>query len=108
MREADKPISGWTLAETIAASADGPQGGFQDALANYDSLRRPDILSRTAAVDVLNRTLLSEFFPMQGLRATGLYLARHVAPLRRFMMREGIAPHLGLPRLMRGLPLTAA
>ena len=68
----------------------------------YDRRRRSDVASRTTAVDLLNRTLLSDFLPLQGARGLGLYLLDRVGPLRRAMMREGVAPAASQPRLMRG------
>jgi 2-octaprenyl-6-methoxyphenol hydroxylase len=52
-------------------------------------------------VDVLNRSLLSDFLPVQGARGFGLYLLDRIAPLRRAVMREGVEP-AAQPRLMRG------
>ena len=40
-------------------------------------------------VDLLNRTLLSDFLPVQGARGLGLYLVDRIGPLRRAVMREG-------------------
>jgi len=56
---------------------------------------------RTVAVDLLNRSLLSDLLAVQGLRGLGLYALDRIGPLRRAVMREGVAPHLGLPKLMR-------
>ncbi len=71
-------------------------------LARYDRLRRADVGSRTFAVDLLNRTLLSDLLPAQGARGLGLYMIDRVGPLRRSIMREGVAPRASQPRLMRG------
>jgi 2-octaprenyl-6-methoxyphenol hydroxylase len=71
-------------------------------LANYDRLRWADVGSRTLAIDLLNRTLLSDFLPAQGARGLGLYLIDRIEPLRRAVMREGVAPATAQPRLMRG------
>jgi 2-octaprenyl-6-methoxyphenol hydroxylase len=76
-------------------------GGI-NVLAAYDKLRRADIGSRIAAVDLLNRTLLTDFLPVQGARGLGLYLIDRIGPLRRALMREGVAPTGAQPRLMRG------
>ena len=65
--------------------------GSDDRLAAYDRARRGDIRSRTAAVDALNRTLLTGFLPIQGLRGLGLFLLDRVPSLRRAVMRQGIA-----------------
>ncbi len=58
----------------------------------YDRKRRPDVISRTASVDLLNRSLLSDFLPVQFLRAAGLHVLGGIAPLRNLVMREGVAP----------------
>jgi 2-octaprenyl-6-methoxyphenol hydroxylase len=60
------------------------------------------VASRALAVDVLNRSLLSDFLPLQGARGFGLFLLERVGPLRRAIMREGVTPSASLPRLMRG------
>jgi 2-octaprenyl-6-methoxyphenol hydroxylase len=49
-------------------------------------------MSRTFAIDMANRSLLSAFLPMQSLRAAGLHLIGSFGPLRRLAMREGLAP----------------
>jgi 2-octaprenyl-6-methoxyphenol hydroxylase len=86
----------------IAAHRDGADIGGDDVLKQYDSLRRADVGSRRLAIDLLNRTLLSDFLPVQGARGLGLYLIDRIGPLRRAVMREGIAPAAAQPRLMRG------
>jgi 2-octaprenyl-6-methoxyphenol hydroxylase len=88
-----------TIAE-IAADIHRRDGDIGDATAAYDRRRRADITGRTVAVDLLNRSLLSDFLAVQGLRGLGLYALDRIGPLRRAAMREGVAPHLGLPALM--------
>ena len=66
--------------------------GSPQVLARYQSARRADVLSRTFAIDIANRSLLSDFLPMQSLRAAGLHLIGSIGPLRRLAMREGLAP----------------
>ena len=85
-----------------AAHRDGRDPGRINLLVRYDRMRRADVGSRTMAVDLLNRSLLSDFLPVQAARGFGLYLLDRIGPLRRIMMREGVAPHGGEPRLMRG------
>jgi 2-octaprenyl-6-methoxyphenol hydroxylase len=75
--------------DIIAAGGDP---GSAAALGRYDSTRRPDVMSRTFAIDLANRSLLSAFLPMQSLRAAGLHLIGSFGPLRRLAMREGLAP----------------
>ncbi len=70
----------------------------------FDSRRRADILARTASVDLLNRSLLSGFLPVQILRAAGLSLLAGLSPLRNAVMQEGIEPGRAtrnLPRRLR-------
>jgi 2-octaprenyl-6-methoxyphenol hydroxylase len=86
----------------VAARRDGRDVGSDDLLVRYDELRRGDVRSRSFAVDLLNRTLLSEFLPTQGARGLGLYAIDRLGPLRRAVMREGMAPSISQPRLMRG------
>ena len=77
------------LAAVLAGRPEDP--GSADVLAAYDRARRADVFARTAAVDALNRTLLSAFLPVQALRGAGLFLLDRVPPLRRFAMRQGVA-----------------
>jgi 2-octaprenyl-6-methoxyphenol hydroxylase len=86
----------------VSTRRDGGDVGAPDLLARYDSLRRADVKSRTFAVDLLNRTLLSDFLPVQSARGLALYLIDRIGPLRRAVLREGVAPAASQPRLMRG------
>jgi 2-octaprenyl-6-methoxyphenol hydroxylase len=65
----------------------------------FHGKRRIDIASRTASVDLLNRSLLSSLLPVQMLRAAGLQVLATVAPLRNLVMQEGVAPGRGLKSL---------
>jgi len=62
------------------------------AVSAYHRQRWLDVTSRTAGVDLLNRTLLSSFLPVQALRAGGLAVLSAIAPLRNLAMREGMTP----------------
>jgi 2-octaprenyl-6-methoxyphenol hydroxylase len=86
----------------IAAHRDGRDIGGTEVLAAYDAMRRIDIGTRTLAIDLLNRALLSELLPVQAMRGLGLYLFERFKPLRRAAMREGVTPMAAQPRLMRG------
>ncbi|MBY4607063.1 UbiH/UbiF family hydroxylase [Rhizobium sp. 9T] len=66
-----------------------------DAGDSFDRKRRADIMTRTASVDLLNRSLLSDFLPVQMLRAAGLHILSAIPPLRNLVMREGIEPGRG-------------
>ncbi len=86
----------------IAAQRDGGDIGGNDVLDAYEKMRRADVSNRTLAIDLLNRTLLTDFLPVQGMRGLGLYMIDRIGPLRRAVMREGVAPAVAEPRLMRG------
>lgn len=92
-----------TVAELVVAAARaGRDVGGADVMSVYDRMRRADVGSRAIAIDLLNRSLLSDFLPVQGARGLGLYLLDRIGPLRRAVMREGVAPAASQPRLMRG------
>jgi len=86
----------------VAARRGGRDIGGANVLAEFDRLRVADVGSRTFAIDLLNRTLLTDFLPVQGIRGLGLYMLDRIGPLRRAAMREGVAPSAAQPRLMRG------
>jgi len=92
-----------TLAEIVAdARRHGFDIGSSDVLARYEMQRRADVTSRRIAIDLLNRSLLTDFLPVHGARALSLFLVDRVGPLRRALMREGVSPAASQPRLMRG------
>ena len=94
------------IAELAAAAwRAGRDIGADDLLVRYDRMRRADVGSRTLAADLLNRSLLTGFLPVQGLRGLGLYALDQIGPLRRAIMREGVAPRASQPKLMRGMGL---
>jgi 2-octaprenyl-6-methoxyphenol hydroxylase len=74
------------------AMQSGEDPGSPQVSKRYGSARRSDVTSRTFAIDLANRSLLSDFLPMQSLRSAGLHLIGSIGPLRRLAMREGLAP----------------
>ncbi|OLP60101.1 2-octaprenyl-6-methoxyphenyl hydroxylase [Xaviernesmea oryzae] len=58
----------------------------------YAAKRKLDISTRTISVDLLNRSLLSDFMPVQLLRAGGLQALSSAGMLRNLVMREGVHP----------------
>jgi 2-octaprenyl-6-methoxyphenol hydroxylase len=94
---------GAAIAELVAeARRQSIDIGAPEVLARYDTQRRADVTGRAIAVDLLNRSLLTDFLPAQGARGLSLYLVDRIGPLRRALMREGVAPAASQPRLMRG------
>jgi 2-octaprenyl-6-methoxyphenol hydroxylase len=87
------------LAEIAVRHSDDP--GAPAGLSAYDRARRPDILARSSAVDLLNRSLLSNMLPVQLARATGLSLLGSAPPLRALFMREGLRTGSGFGSLFR-------
>ena len=93
---------GATLAELVGAARNrGEDIGSSGVLAAYESRRRPDARNRIWTIDALNRTLLSEYLPVHLARGAGLFVIGQSGPLRRYLMREGIAPSNAAPELMR-------
>lgn len=82
-----------TLLETLPT--DSTDLGAPSVISTYNRKRSPDIFARTGAVDALNRSLLSDFLPVQMVRSGGLELLRAFSPLRGFVMREGLRPGSG-------------
>ncbi|MEM9734686.1 MAG: UbiH/UbiF family hydroxylase [Pseudomonadota bacterium] len=71
------------LTEVLAKNC----GNASDA---YNRKRKADIRLRTQGVDVLNRSLLTGFLPVQMARTAGISLINAVAPLRKFLMQQGL------------------
>ncbi|EUB95633.1 Ubiquinone biosynthesis hydroxylase, UbiH/UbiF/VisC/COQ6 family [Rhizobium sp. CF080] len=90
-----------TLSELLVATGDHPVPA--DAGDRFNRRRGPDIVSRTVGVDLLNRSLLSDFLPVQMLRAAGLHILTNAPPLRNLLMREGIEPGRGLRAVVDAL-----
>ena len=62
------------------------------AVTRYERARRSDIAGRTRGVDLLNRSLLTGFLPVQFARAAGLSLLAAPGPIRQLALREGMLP----------------
>jgi 2-octaprenyl-6-methoxyphenol hydroxylase len=77
------------------AAAEGDDIGGAAALERFSRSRGLDIATRTGAVDGLNRSLLAHFGPLDAARGLGLAALGAIGPLRRLVMREGVAPTLG-------------
>jgi 2-octaprenyl-6-methoxyphenol hydroxylase len=91
-----------SLAECVAAaSAHGLDIGSPETLEAYHASRATDVLSRAVSVDLLNRSLLTDFLPVQALRGLGLHILANVGPVRRLLMQGGLSAPGALPRLMQ-------
>jgi len=76
--------------------------GSDQLMHTYDRRRRLDIFPRTVVVDLLNRSLIHNFAPLQGARGLGLFMLNHISPLRRQVMQRGMQPLKDVPRVMQG------
>lgn len=83
----------------------GQDIGSEPVLKGYETVRRSDIFLRTNGIDVLNRSLLSNFLPVDFMRGAGFFAFSMIGPLRRALMREGVLTHQNLPRLMQARPV---
>ncbi|MFN3746436.1 MAG: FAD-dependent monooxygenase [Hyphomicrobiaceae bacterium] len=91
-----------TLAELVTrARTLGADIGGDAVLNAYDTERHSDIASRTAMVDTLNRSLISDFLPLHLVRGASLHAINTIPWLRRLVMREGLHPSGRVPALMR-------
>ena len=77
--------------ETLAALVEAaPDPGDPALLAAYARRRWPDILTRAAGIDALNRAAQAEPQALRDLRRIGLKAIHDVPPLRRLAMRMGL------------------
>ena len=86
------------VAEALARRGDP---GGDDVLEAYRRARLLDIMTRTLGVDLMSRALLTSLPPLQAARGIVLHGLKSLPPLRRAVMRVGLAPPTELPRLMR-------
>jgi 2-octaprenyl-6-methoxyphenol hydroxylase len=90
------------LADCVAdAFARGVSPGAPDVLTQYHAARASDVISRTVAIDALNRSLLLDFLPVQMARSLGLHLTANSSRVQQLAMRQGLEPIGERPRLMR-------
>ena len=78
---------GADAAALIAGAADA---GAVDILLDYDRLRRRDVWPRQQIIDLVNRSLLSGFAPLETARTVGFELLAGIPPMRRYIMRQGL------------------
>jgi 2-octaprenyl-6-methoxyphenol hydroxylase len=90
-----------TLAEIAGdAKRDGIDIGGDETLRRYRNARRLDVGTRVFAVDLLNRSLLSNLPGMGLARGLGLFALASLPAFRARVMREGILPAASSPALM--------
>ncbi len=75
--------------------------GGDAMLQRFVRARRADTQARVTAIDMLNRSLLTDILPVQALRGIGLHLLANSETLRRRAIHAGLEPVGERPRLMR-------
>lgn len=96
------------LGEALTKSS--PQGkdfGISSIIADYNKVRKFDTWLTTTSADLLNRSLLTDFFPFQLIRALGVHTVNRIIPIRKFIMHQGLEPTRSIPKLARGEKLVA-
>jgi 2-octaprenyl-6-methoxyphenol hydroxylase len=79
--------------ETIAQLAAGCDArGLSRIGEAYHGRRAADVATRALSIDLMNRSLLTAFLPAQAARSGVMWALAGIGPLRRFAMREGVAP----------------
>jgi 2-octaprenyl-6-methoxyphenol hydroxylase len=90
------------LAECVAEGQSlGQDIGGADVLTAYQHARGGDVTARSAAIDLLNRSLLTDFLPFDFLRGAAVHALINSSTLRRILMHGGLGAAGTLPRLMR-------
>ncbi len=91
-----------TLADCVGTALQGRgDPGSDEVLRAYGRARKVDVLTRTLGIDLLSRSLLTGFLPLQAARGIVSHGLNALPPLRRLVMRIGMAPPTELPSLMR-------
>jgi 2-octaprenyl-6-methoxyphenol hydroxylase len=90
------------LADCAAeAKALGQDIGGSDVLDAYHHERGTDVVARSGAIDLLNRSLLTDFLPLDLVRGAAGHVLARSGTLRGVLMRGGLGATGTLPRLMR-------
>jgi 2-octaprenyl-6-methoxyphenol hydroxylase len=90
------------LADSVAeAHAIGRDIGAPDVLDAYERARGADVAARSAAVGLLNRSLLADFLPLDMLRGAAAHTIIGSSTVRRLLMQSSLGATGALPRLMQ-------
>jgi 2-octaprenyl-6-methoxyphenol hydroxylase len=88
--------------DMILASSDAGSAGVA---ASYNADRRAEVIPRQQMIDLMNRSLLLGYMPLETARAAGLAALHYFAPLKRIVMQHGLSPLRNVPFAMRETPL---
>ncbi len=87
-----------TIAELASdAKRAGEDIGGEKVLGEYHKRRSADINFRALAVEMMNRSLMTDFLPVQALRGAGFDIVSRFGFLRRALMREGLGERQAAP-----------
>ena len=75
--------------------------GSDAVIAEYNDARRADVLPRQNIIDLMNKSLLLGYMPLESGRALSLAALHFLGPLKKFAMRHGLSPSRNLPFAMR-------
>ena len=90
------------LADCAAeAKANGQDIGGADVLDAYHHARGADVAARLGAIDLLNRSFIAEFLPIDLVRGAAGHVLVSSSTLRGLLMRGGLGSTGTLPHLMR-------
>jgi 2-octaprenyl-6-methoxyphenol hydroxylase len=87
------------LAADLILANKGP--GSDSLMAEYNALRRAEVLPRQQLIDLMNKSLLLGLLPLDAARALGLSALHYFGPLKRFIMEQGLQSRHNLPFAMR-------
>ena len=85
-------------ADLILASKDA---GSDSLMVEYNALRRAEVRPRQQLIDLMNKSLLLGFLPLEAGRAASLSALHYLGPLKRLVMQQGLQPRHNLPFAMR-------
>jgi 2-octaprenyl-6-methoxyphenol hydroxylase len=84
-------------ADLILASKDA---GSDGVMADYNALRRAEVLPRQQLIDLMNKSLLLGLLPLEGARAFSLSALHYIGPIKRLVMQHGLSATHDLPFAM--------
>ena len=70
-------------------------------MAEYNALRRTEVLPRQQLIDLMNKSLLLGLLPLEAARALGLSALHYFGPLKHLVMQQGLQSRHNLPFAMR-------
>jgi len=75
--------------------------GSNGIMAEYNAMRRAEVLPRQQLIDLMNKSLLLGLLPLEAARALSLAALHYVGPIKRLVMQHGLSATHDLPFAMR-------